>query len=87
MTVFFYTTLILLICFLIMVNFYRIRLLNEARRRGKLPKKGKATMFDVRHLLMEGDKELATQVYSEIFNVSLTRAKKDVEELQKSLKV
>ena len=87
MIVFFYTTLILLICFLIAVNIYRIRLFNDARRRGKLPKKGKATMFNVRHLLMEGEKDLATQVYCEIFNVSVIKAKKDIEELQKSLKV
>ena len=87
MTVFLYTILILLICSLVLLNIYRVRLMNDARRRGKLPKKGKATMFDVRHLLMEGEKELATQLYCEIFSVTLTKAKKDVEELQRSLKV
>ncbi|MBI3602590.1 MAG: hypothetical protein HY209_06855 [Candidatus Omnitrophica bacterium] len=85
--VFLYSTLIMLVCFLILVNIYRIRLLDDARRRGKLPQKGKATMYDVRHLLMEGEKDLATQLYCEIFNVSLPRAKKDIEELQRSLKV
>ncbi len=85
--VFLYSTLIMLVCFLILVNIYRIRLLNDARRRGKLPPKGRATMYDVRHLLMEGERDLATQLYCEIFHVSLPRAKKDIEELQRSLKV
>jgi hypothetical protein len=87
MMVFLYTTLILLVCFLILINIYRIRMINDARRRGKLPQKGKATMFDVRNLLMEGEKELATQLYCEIFHVNMAKARKDVEELQRSLKV
>jgi hypothetical protein len=82
-----YATLVLLLGFLIYINIYKIRLVNNARRRGKLPLKGKATMFDVRHLLMEGEKELATQLYCEIFYVTLSKAKKDIEELQRSLKV
>jgi len=64
-----------------------VRLLNDARRRGKLPQRGKATMYDVRHLLMEGEKDLAISIYCEIFNVTIPKAKKDVEELQRSLKV
>jgi hypothetical protein len=84
---FLYTTLIVLVCFLVLINIYRLRVINEARRRGKLPQKGKATMFDVRNLLMEGEKELATQLYCEIFHINMTKAKKDVEELQRSLKV
>ena len=87
MMVYAYTALILLVCALILVNIYRIRLLNDARRRGKLPLKGKATMFDIRHLLMEGEKDLAVQLYCEIFHVTLPKARKDVEELQRSLKV
>ena len=82
-----YTILIILVCFLVFLNIYRIWSINDARRRGKLSTKGKATMYDVRHLLMEGEKELATRVYCDIFNVPMTRARKDVEELQRSLKV
>ena len=87
MMVFLYTTLVILVCFLILVNIYRIHLINGARKRGKLPNKGKTTMFDIRHLLMEGEKDLAVQLYCELFHVTLPRAKKDVEELQRSLKV
>jgi hypothetical protein len=72
---------------LIVINVLRTRQINDARRRGKLPPKNKATMFDVRTLLMEGEKDLAIQLYSEIFHVNLPKAKKDVEELQRSLKV
>ena len=82
-----YAILIVLVCLLVALNVDRVRLFGNARRKGKLPNKGKATMFDVRHLLMEGEKELAVQVYSEIFNVSLDKARTDVEELQRSLKV
>lgn len=82
-----YTTLIVLICALVAVNAWRFWSLHDARRRGKLPAKGKLTMFDVRHLLMEGKKDLAIQVYCEIFNAPLGKAKKDVEELERSLKV
>jgi hypothetical protein len=82
-----YTLLILSVCFLVFYSAYRVWFLNEARRRGKLPAKGRATMFDVRHLLMEGEKELAIQVYREIFQTTLIKAKKDVEDLERSLKV
>ena len=82
-----YTTLIILVCFLVLLNTYRTWSIDDARRRGKLHNKGKATMFDVRHLLMEGEKELAIRVYGDIFNVPPFKARKDVEELEKSLKV
>ena len=82
-----YTALIVLVCLLVALNVHRVRFIRDARRRGKLPNKGKPTMFDVRHLLMEGEKELAIRIYSDIFSVSLLKARKDVEELQRSLKV
>ena len=82
-----YTTLVLLVCMLVLFNTYRAWFFINARRRGKLPQKGKATMFDVRHLLMEGKKELAIQTYCGIFQTTPIKAKKDVEELERSLKV
>lgn len=82
-----YTTLIVLVSVLVLFNACRVWFLVNARRRGKLPPKGSATMFDVRHLLMEGEKELAIQVYCEIFQTTPLKAKKDVEELERSLKV
>ena len=82
-----YTILIALVCFLVLLNTYRVCFLIDARRRGKWPAKGRATMFDVRHLLLEGEKELAIRVYCEIFQTTPITAKKDVEALERSLKV
>ena len=82
-----YTTLIILVCFLVLLNTKQVWFLRDARRRGKLPPQGKGTMFDVRHLLMEGEKDLAIQLYCEIFNTSPIKARKDIEELERSLKV
>ena len=82
-----YITLVVLVCCMVFYNAYRAWFLDDARRRGKLPAKGRATMFDVRHLLMEGEKELAIQVYCEIFQTTPVKAKKDIEELERSLKV
>jgi len=45
------------------------------------------TMFDVRRLLKEGDKEAAIRYYSKIFKVSDKQARKDIAELERSLKV
>ncbi|MDE1920499.1 MAG: hypothetical protein KGJ09_01775 [Candidatus Omnitrophica bacterium] len=81
-----YTILIISACVLVLLSAWRARLLSGGRR-GKLPAKGRGTMFDVRHLLMEGEKELAIQLYCEIFQTTPLKAKKDVEELERSLKV
>ena len=85
--IYLYTALIILISILVLFNAYRAWFFIDARRRGKLPQSGKATMFDVRHLLMVGEKELAIQVYCEIFQTTPIKAKKDVEDLERSLKV
>ncbi len=83
--VFLYSALIVLVALLVMLN--ANRWFANSRRHSKLPPKGRATMFDVRHLLMEGEKDLAVEVYCEIFNTTPHKAKKDIEELQRSLKV
>lgn len=53
----------------------------------KKPPLRKPTMFDVRRLLQEQDREGAIKIYIEIFHVSYRKAKKDVEELERNLKV
>jgi hypothetical protein len=82
-----FTILIALVCILVIINTHRKFFLDNTRRRGQLPQKGKATMFDVRQLLMEGKKDLAIQLYCEIFQTTPVKAKKDVEDLERSLKV
>ncbi len=82
-----YSILVILVCVLVLVSARHYWNMRSARRNGKLPQKGKATMFDVRHLLMEGEKDLALQLYCEIFNTHPGKAKKDIAELERSLKV
>ena len=47
----------------------------------------KPTMFDVRRLLQEGDRDGAVKCYMQIFKVSSKKAKKDIEEFERNLKV
>jgi hypothetical protein len=85
--VFLYTVLIILICILVFLSANRVWFIIDFSPRLKLPGKGRGTMFDVRHLLMEGEKEAAIQLYCEIFHTMPAQARKDVEELERSLKV
>ena len=77
---------VLLGCFSLFYWLRRKGMLSKAIKEGKIPQ-GKATMFDVRRLLMEGKKDLAIEVYAEIFKTSPFQSRKDVEELERSLKV
>ena len=77
--------IILLVCFLVFLRTYWIWALNQARRRGLLPEKGKLTMFDVRRLTIKGEEELAIRVYCQIFKTSYKEGKKAVEELKRSI--
>jgi len=45
----------------------------------------KLTMFDVRQLLIKGEKDLAIKVYCEIFNTDPEEACKAVEEIERSI--
>lgn len=59
--------------------------MHYARRRGLVPPPGKATMFDVRRLLLKREKGLAIRLYREIFKSNYEEAKKAVEELERSI--
>ena len=85
--IYLYLSLVVMVCLWVGYNIYFNHFFMDAKRRGKLPPKGRATMYDVRHLLMEGEKELAVAVYCEIFQITPGKAKKDIEELERSLKV
>ena len=73
------------LCFLIFMNTYWIWSMNQARRRGLYPSKGKATMFDVRRLIIKGEKDLAVRVYAQIFKTNSRESKKAVEELERGI--
>lgn len=53
----------------------------------KKPIGPKPTMFDVRRLLQNGDKAGAIKLYKSIFKVPSAKAKKDIEDLERNLKV
>ena len=78
--------LVLCVCFFILSQTCWIWFLNQARRKGLYPDPGKATLFDVRRLITQGEILLAISVYREIFGVSFKDAKKAVEELERNLK-
>ena len=42
-------------------------------------------MFDVRRLIVEGEKDLAIQVYCRIFSTNRREAKKAVEDLERNI--
>ena len=45
----------------------------------------KLTMFDVRQLLIKGEKDLAIRVYSELFKTDSQEASRAVEEIERSI--
>lgn len=76
---------VLCVCFYIFARSRFLWSINQARRNGLYPPKGKATMFDVRSLIIKSEKDLAIRLYCEIFNSSAREAKKAVEEIEKSI--
>ena len=86
MRIFLISILVLLIGLLVSCQVYFVWLLNQARRKGLYPYPGKATLFDVKRLLIMGEPMLAITVYREIYGVGFRDAKKAVEELEKSLR-
>jgi hypothetical protein len=53
----------------------------------ELSDNGRPTMWDVRDILLQGDRDLAVQLYCEIFGLDdIERARKDVEEIERNLK-
>ena len=79
------SVLAIAVCFLLLCGIYWLWI-NRGRRRPKTPQP-KPTMFDVRRSLQEGDRDNATKLYVQIFKVSLKQARKDIEDLERSLKV
>ncbi len=81
----FLTFLILMVCFYILWNICWLWSVNRAKRKSLFPAKGKATLFDVRTLIIQGEKDLAIQLYCEIFRSTRRVAKKAVDELEKNI--
>ena len=54
-------------------------------RRQKHKGQNRPTMFDVRQLIIQGKKEDALKLYAQIYKVSCSEAKKNVDELEKHI--
>lgn len=81
-----FTFLALSLCFgVVFYAGYYIRHFNRARRSGLYPDKSKATMFDVRRLILKKERYLAIRLYCEIFQTNYREAQKAVEELERSI--
>jgi hypothetical protein len=83
---YFLSIVVTAVCFLVLCGTYWIWAVNRTHRQGKVPQRT-PTMFDVRRLLQEGDRETAIRMYVQIFKVPLKQARRDVEELERNLKV
>lgn len=53
--------------------------------KGLFPGKKRLTMFDVRRLLIKGEKDLAMRVYCELFKTGPEEARRAIEELERSI--
>lgn len=71
--------------FLFLFRVYGVYFINQSRKQGGYPSKKSATMFDVRRLIIKGEKELAVTLYCQIFRSSRRDAIKAVNELEKSI--
>lgn len=80
-----YTFIIIMVCWGIFSQTRWIWAINEARKKGIFPEKGRATMFDVRNLIIEGEYDLAIEVYRRLFKVSRRNARKAVDDLSDSI--
>ena len=83
---YFLSVLVTAVCFFILCGAYWIWTINRFQNQGKGSQRP-PTMFDIRRLLQEGDRETATRLYVQIFKVSLKQARKDIEDLERNLKV
>lgn len=61
--------------------------LTLSRRQGSKVWKKNPTLFDVRELIIKGEKDLAIRLYCYIYFVSFKKGKKAVEDLQRSIQM
>ena len=80
------SVIVTVMCFAVLAFLYWLWAFRPVRPKEN-PSSQKPTMFDVRRLLKEGKKEDAVGVYAKLFKVSAKQARKDVEELERSLEV
>jgi hypothetical protein len=82
----FLSVTVTIICVILFCSLYWLWI-NPRHRTREKPPVNNPTMFDVRRLLKEGDKKAAIRSYARIFKVSSSQARKDIDELERSMKV
>ena len=78
--------IILCLCVYIVCHSRWFHLLKQVWREKDLySRRQKLSMFDVRRLLVQGEKDLAIRVYCELFKTDLEEACRAVEEIERSI--
>ena len=81
-----YLLAVVVLCVYIFLHsqwFYRLRRFWRDQTFGSWNRK--LTMFDVRQLLIKGEKDMAVRVYCELFKTNVLDATKAVEEIERSI--
>jgi len=80
-----YLIITLILCGYIFLHTHFFKTISKGWKGKIFPGKRKATMFDIRNLILKGDLISAIRLYSEIFHTDTTEAKKAVDELARSI--
>jgi len=81
-----YAAAFLFFCLVMVIIVYLFKSMHQIRQKNMIKGKSRATMFDVRRLIMKGEKTLAIRVYGEIFETNSKETREAVEELERSIK-
>ena len=79
------TFFIITCALLILLNSHWVEQLGQNSRKASSPDRHKPTMFEVRRLIIQNDKESAIRLYCQIFSVGRKEAQIAVEELERSI--
>ena len=81
-----YGLVVLCLCFYVFLHSRWFHRLKQSWHDKNLNSKNKKlTMFDVRDLLIKGEKDLAVRAYCELFKANTEEASKAVEEIERSI--
>ncbi len=85
----FYIAITVLLVCILLVQVYWVWFVSKTQKQLLADQRESApTMWDVREVLKEGDKDLAVQLFCQVFNIDdIERARREVEELARSMKV
>jgi hypothetical protein len=71
------------------VQLYWVRMFKKAQQQHlqETKENNRPTMWDVREVLKEGDRDMAVQLYCEVFGIEdIEKARKEVDELVRSMR-